>query len=605
MSDFELEIRRVFLDEARQTLEECEACYLELEGSPGNHETYEKLFRLAHNLKGSSKAVGFLEIARFTHELETFFIPFKAGGKQLSSEVSSFLLRCNDVLQKAVDTYRDGGTRLPREFESCYEALRELNSGRTPAVLMAKTTPLVPESDVAPMPQGAMPQGAMPPQDGDIIWVNPLQQSSQGSAPAQTAPRESATSVGAGLPSEESIRVALGRIEKLQNAVGELVILETVLRDQILATMNPRLKKTLHQLERTTREVQDLSMGLRLVPMKQLYGKLNRIVRDTALTVNKQVEFVTEGENTEVDKIVLDRISDPLVHMVRNAVDHGIEETAADRTAQGKSPTGKVTLRSYHKSGALIVDLEDDGRGLSAEALVRKAVEKGLLRSDARLTEQEAFQIIFLPGFSTKHQVTEVSGRGVGMDVVKRNIEAAQGRIFIESVPGKGSLFRIQIPLTLAIVDALVVREGGERYVIPLNHIHESMKVLPDDVRESTSLGRILVLRGENIPVFDLHRVFRAAMPTTPAVAERIAIVVRSGEHPVALLVDDIVGRQQVVVKPLGDDLRQPRGLVGGAILGDGRAALILEPWELVAAHGFKGGNHSAPPSRAGKKVAA
>ncbi|NUM87839.1 MAG: chemotaxis protein CheA [Bdellovibrionales bacterium] len=381
---------------------------------------------------------------------------------------------------------------------------------------------------------------------------------------------------------DESIRVSLARLERLLNFVGELVILETVLQEQVYANNPLLLRKTVHQLGKVTKEVQDISMSLRMVPLKQTFQKLQRIVRDTSNALSKKVSYVSLGDDTEVDKTVLENISDPLVHIVRNAVDHGIE-AAELRRERGKDETGAVRINAFHQGGKLVIEVTDDGGGIDTQVLRKKAVEKGILREGQAISERDALHLIFHPGFSTKAVVTEVSGRGVGMDVVKTNIEALQGEVQVESVVGKGSVFRILLPLTLAIIDGMIIRSDGERFVIPLNHVKESFRPKRGDVNFVTGLGEVLKLRDDNIPLYRLGTLLGRRPSAPKSLEESIAVVVKTEGFPFAVLIDDIVGQHQVVIKKLGAEIQGMKGFSGSAILGDGKPSLILELNDLVS----------------------
>ena len=323
-------------------------------------------------------------------------------------------------------------------------------------------------------------------------------------------------------------------------------------------------------------------MGLRLVPLKQTFQKMQRIVRDTAQSLNKKVILEINGEDSELDKTVVDRLGDPLVHLVRNAVDHGLESTEA-RIAAGKPGQGTIKLRAYHRSGRIAIEVRDDGHGLNPDLLRKKGIEKGLISANQNYSDQDLFALIFHPGFSTKSAVTDISGRGVGLDVVKTNIEKLlQGEVQLETVRGQGTCFRITLPLTMAIIDGMVVRAGRERYIVPLTHVHESLRPRQNDVSNHSGLGQILNLRGEAMPMHRLARLLGDYSPHQADNREETAIVVRSGTHPYAIIVDEIVGRQQVVIKKLGDELANVKGMSGGAILGDGCAAVILDLNELM-----------------------
>ncbi len=609
MDDFERELKVGFLEEASQLLVDVEQCFLSLETSPNDPATLDKIFRLAHNLKGSSKAVGFDALGAFTHEFETFLLKLKNGAVAVDSRSVSLLLKCNDRIRDCVDRLKaDLGAVLENDdliadlqgFESqaagevaaVQEAEPETAGNDSTedfiqphevaalhAVASADQAALEKQAEPAPEEWDELAQqvqsnleATVPPPvaAGPVSPSAPAKASSAGTPPQGAAPKGAAT--------EESIRVSLSRLEKLLNYVGEMVILQAVLREQSYASNPELLRRTVQQLGKVTKEVQDLSMSLRMVQLKQTFQKMQRIVRDTSGLLGKKIHLTIEGDETEVDKTVLESLSDPLVHLIRNAVDHGIE-SPADRLAKGKSETGKVTLRAFHRSGRLGIEIIDDGGGIDGEKLKKKAIEKGIIRPNAVLSAKEAVHLIFAPGFSTKTEVSEVSGRGVGMDVVKTNIESLQGEIQIETEVGKGSVFRIFLPLTLAIVDGMVVRSGGERFVIPLAQVHESLKIRAEDLHRTTGVGEVLLLRGEPLPIYRLNQVLGQK---ASAQAEQIAIVVRLAEQPFAAVVDDIVGQQQIVIKKLGEELSQVRGFSGSAILGDGRPALILELADLV-----------------------
>jgi two-component system chemotaxis sensor kinase CheA len=578
VDDFERELKVSFLDEASQLMADAEQCFLRLEKDPTDISILENIFRIAHNLKGSSKAVGFDALSAFTHEFESFMLKCKSGKLAITPATISILLKCNDHVSKFIELLKaDGNSSL-----DSHQLIDEIKS----------FVALVPAQVATPVPASTPPQdhtevSQSAPADVDALY-EPLQKITADSLPPPlpSTPSEPPSTPVAQAPSgataaDESIRVSLGRLEKLLNLVGELVIHQTVFKEQFFAD-GPKvsLGKTIHQMGKVTKEVQELSMSLRMVPLRQTFQKMQRIVRDTSGLLNKQVHLVMEGDDTEVDKIVLEALSDPLVHLIRNAVDHGIE-TPTQRLAQGKNESGEITLRAYHQGGKLVLEIRDDGNGIDPARLQQKAIEKGLIRPDTVLSEKEAIHLIFHPGFSTKAEVTEVSGRGVGMDVVKTNIERLQGEVLVETLLGKGSVFKVILPLTLSIIDAMVVRSGEERYVIPLSQIHESFKPEIKEVQYTTGLSEILLLRGENLPLFRLSQLLRQKRKAT-AEAEQIALVMRNHDRAFAVFVDDIIGQHQVVVKKLGTEIRGIQGYAGSAILGNGRPALILELNELI-----------------------
>jgi two-component system chemotaxis sensor kinase CheA len=393
----------------------------------------------------------------------------------------------------------------------------------------------------------------------------------------------------AGAEDASSVRVRTDRLDRLVDMVGELVIAQSMIAGDealagALATQHELAKKIAHA-GKIVRELQDLAMSMRMVPLKPTFQKLARLVRDVSAKLGKDVELVTDGEDTEVDRTMADVVSDPLVHMVRNALDHGLE-TPDERERAGKTRQGRVTLAAYHAGGSVMLELTDDGRGLDRERIARKAVERGLIESDRALsamTDAEVYQLIFAPGFSTADQVTDVSGRGVGMDVVKRNIESVRGRVEITSAPGEGTTFHVRLPLTLAVTDGMLVRVGEERYVVPLTNIHMSFRPDAAMLQSIGGRGEVVSLRGETMPVVRLHRLFGVSGAAEVPTSALLMIVGDGRRRRSALLVDELLGQQQVVAKTLGDGLGRVRGVAGGAILGDGRVGLILDVGEICA----------------------
>ena len=558
--DFESEIRNVFIDEAKTLLEDVEQCFLNLENTPNKSAIVEKIFRLAHNLKGSANAVGFSHLGEFTHEFESFLLKIKSGTIEITGPVVDVLLRCKDFIARYTDMLRlDHGACL--DFSDLIKEMRSDFSSST-----SESDGFHEFTDTDPTPKPLCQVQAI------ATEIEPEITNIERQKPRTTA---QATP-------DEMIRVSLQRVEKLINFVGEMVILQSVLREQVQISEHILLKKAVHQLGKVTKEVQDISMSLRMVPLKQTFQKMQRIVRDTANALNKNVKLTLEGEDTEIDKTILEQLSDPLVHLVRNAVDHGVEGPEL-RKERGKNPTANITLRALHEGGKLVLEVKDDGVGLDAAGLRKKAIEKGLLKADAVISDDEAYNLIFHPGFSTKAVVTDVSGRGVGMDVVKTNIAQLQGDIELKTELGRGTCIRVQLPLTMAIIDAMTVTVDNQRYVIPLAQVHESVKPAPGDVHHSATVGDLYCLRGENLPLYFLSNLLGTSKQArTSEKMDQIAIVVRSGEEDFAVIVDDILGQTQVVIKHLGDEHRDLRGFGGSAILGDGRAALILELPELV-----------------------
>ena len=607
MDDFEKELKAGFLEEASQLMVDTEQCFLSLESSSGDPGILDKIFRLAHNLKGSAKAVGFNDLGAFTHELESYLLKVKNGEIQIQSESVTLLLECNDQVLKIIAALKNDYEAQVDSTALLMRIRAQMESSNSQAKIDQVPQLVATETKIMDADAGQL----QPPSEAfESHFAEDIQEENQILSPDVNVPlndcptqTKSVISIESPLapksaPStpqniDESIRVSLARLEKLTNFVGEMVILQTVLREQTQVDSTDLIRKTVHQLGKVTKEVQDISMGLRMIPLKQTFQKMQRIVRDTAGGLGKKVQLNLQGEETELDKTVLENLGDPLVHLIRNAVDHGIESSEA-RIAQGKNEQGTILLNAYHQSGSLMIEIRDDGAGLDPEKLKSKAIEKGILKPGAQISDKDAYNLIFSSGFSTKAVVTDVSGRGVGMDVVKTNIEKLQGDIQIETKLGTGTSFKIRLPLTLAIIDAMVVTSDLERYVIPLSHVHESVRPRLTDIKHVTGMGDLLCLRGESLPLYRLSTLLGKRSGSKEA-CNFIAIVVRTGEKPFAILVDDILGQYQVVIKKLGEEHKTLKGFSGSAILGDGRPALILELPELMAKCKLPPALHVAP----------
>ncbi|MEQ1589465.1 MAG: chemotaxis protein CheW [Gallionella sp.] len=393
---------------------------------------------------------------------------------------------------------------------------------------------------------------------------------------------------------DASIRVSVAKIDQLVNLVGELVITQAMMAEMI-AQLDPVLHENLlnglAQFERNTRDLQESIMSVRMIPINIVFSRFPRLVRDFATKFDKHVQLKMIGENTELDKGLIEKISDPLTHLVRNSLDHGIE-FPGDRIVQGKDVQGTITLRAAHQGGSIVISVADDGAGLSRERILFKAKEKGLAVND-NMSDAEVWQIIFAPGFSTASMVTDVSGRGVGMDVVKRNIESIGGRVSIHSEQGHGTTTTIRLPLTLAILDGLSVLVGEQIFIVPLSFIIESLQPSASDIKEISGQGQVVHIRGEYIPVIALHQVFcipaKATHPT-----EGILVILEAEGKTIALFVDELVGQHQVVIKSLETNYRKVPGISGATIMGDGRVAMILDGSEWVGFVQAKGENKNA-----------
>jgi len=438
------------------------------------------------------------------------------------------------------------------------------------------------------------------PADGSDVLASLLAQAralaepSAAAAPKPVAPAPPAPAVeakapppaaAAAAPATPTIRVDLDRVDRLIDLVGELVINQAMLAQRVSEMgvgKASNIALGLEELEHLTREIQDSVMAIRAQPVKSVFQRMPRLAREVASAVGKEVRLVMEGEGTEVDKTVIEKLTDPLTHMIRNAIDHGLE-TPEERVAAGKPAEGTVRLSALHRSGRIVIEIADDGKGINRERVRAKAVEKGLIAADATLSDEEIDNLVFAPGFSTAATISDISGRGVGMDVVKRSIQALGGRISIVSTPGKGSTFTMSLPLTLAVLDGMVVSVAGQTLVAPLTAIIETLEPRQSDLRSLGPSSQLVTIRNTYVPLIDVARALGFRKVARPGNEGVVLLVERDDGGRVALLVDDIIGQRQVVIKSLEANYRQVEGIAAATILGDGRVALILDIDALAA----------------------
>ncbi|SAI38884.1 chemotaxis protein CheA [Bordetella ansorpii] len=415
----------------------------------------------------------------------------------------------------------------------------------------------------------------------------PVAPAAEAAAPAAAAPARAARAPAAQHADKEStsIRVGVEKVDQIINLVGELVITQAMLAQQASSldpVLHDRLLNGMEQLERNARDLQESVMSIRMMPMDYVFSRFPRLVRDIAGKMGKQIELQTYGRATELDKSLIERIIDPLTHLVRNSLDHGIE-TPEKRVAAGKEPTGQLVLSAQHNGGNIVIEVSDDGGGLNRERILKKALSQGMAVNE-NMPDDEVWQLIFAPGFSTAEQITDISGRGVGMDVVRRNIQDMGGHVQLSSETGKGTTTRIVLPLTLAILDGMSVRVGEETFILPLNHVTESLQPTEDQLYTVAGNERVMHVRGEYLPLVEMHRVFSVgAAQADPTQA--IAVIMTAEDRRFALLVDHLVGQHQVVVKNLEANYRKVPGISAATILGDGSVALIVDVFALARAN--------------------
>lgn len=539
MENFELEIKTDFLNEALINLEEVESSFIELETAACPAPLLEKIFRLAHNLKGGSVAVGFEQVGALTHELESLVLKIQKNDLVLCSELINTLLHAKDKLTEMLLALKSD---LNAKFD-INEILNEIGTWLRGEFSKSKSvyTDKIVQQDII---------------QKDMI--QPVPKSKE----------------------DEIIRVNLSKIDLLNDFVGELIVLQSVVDQQSADSGTAMLRSSVRQVMKLAKDIQGLSMSLRMLPVKPVVQKLQRVVRDTAQSLGKEVVLEVEGEQLDVDKSVLDKLTDPLIHILRNAVDHGLE-SAIERAQVGKSLQGKIVLSFNNQGNHLLVEVRDDGAGIKLDRVRSLAIEKNIISENKTLSEKQIVNLIFHPGFSTKSEADEISGRGVGMDVVKNNLEKIGGSIDVKTTAGQGSVFSMQIPLTLAVIEGLVVVSGKSRYVFPLSEIQETINLRSQKVHDKVGVGNCFELRGSVVPLVSLDEVLMSG--ANNKIPAETALVIQVNDSLVAIGVHDIVRSQQIVIKPFTNGIRAQKGWIGSCVLGDGLPTLILSPIELLS----------------------
>jgi two-component system chemotaxis sensor kinase CheA len=584
------DLLREFITESREHLDNIEQGVLVLENSPEDAEMLNTVFRAFHTFKGGAGFLNLVPINRLAHVLESLLDLARQQKIEIDPPVIELILRGRDVLKQFLDEIEGQVSgarpvapiniptaRLKAEVQRMIDTGGALIATPTPApatdsVSAAATAPTVPAAS------STIAVAATP-----VVAPVALVTSSASEAAASESPAPEAARAQAQNGPAAMVKVDTTKLDGLLDLVGEMVIAQSLVSQTFseISGLNPQALRNIAQLGRITKELQRVSMALRMVPIRGVFQKMSRVVRDLAAKQKKKVNFITTGEDTELDRTVVEELNDPLLHMIRNSMDHGIE-SPEKRVAAGKEPTGELTLSAYHQGGNIVVEIEDDGAGLSRDRILKKAIERGLAREGDALTDQEIFQFIFAAGFSTAEKVTDISGRGVGLDVVRRNIERLRGRVEISSEAGHGTKFKISLPLTLAIIDGFIVKVGEERYILPTLSVRESFRPQPGMVSRVQNRAEVVNVRGRIIPMLRLGDVFGVSSTSRDA-TEGIVVVVEAGTDVRCLLVDGLLHKQEVVIKNLNDMMvHKNQLLAGAAILGDGLVGLILDVNALV-----------------------
>jgi two-component system chemotaxis sensor kinase CheA len=545
-----------FLNESREHLESAETALLNLEADPTNTETLNQIFRGFHTIKGMAGFLNLTAVNRLAHVSENLLDRARKGTLTMSGAASNLAFGSIDMLKTMLKDLQAGlaaNTPIPapKDLPALIQKIQDCAEGR----LQTEPQPL----------------------SADVLQDEKLEPILQ----PQTRPQTTVAAAAPSATAQETIKVSTKRLDDLINMTGELAVAQLMISEEVSKTCHSDsdLYRKVASQSKIVRDLQELAMSMRMIPMQGAFQKMARLVRDLSQKAAKPVNFVTSGEDTELDRTIVDKITDPLIHMVRNSLDHGIEPQE-ERIKKGKSPQGLLRLSAYHQAGSIVIEIEDDGRGLNTEKIRKKAVEKGLISEHQELSEEELLGLIFKPGFSTADKVTEISGRGVGMDVVKKNIEALNGKIEIKSVPDKGTLFSIRLPLTLAIIDGQIVTIGSQRYIIPISSVIQSLRPTPDQISTIRNRSKVVMIRGQLHPLVPLYKLFHISGAVEEP-EQALLVVVGEGSRRCCLQVDDLLGQQQVVIKSLRG-LGKIKGVSGGAIMGDGQISLILDVPSLI-----------------------
>ncbi len=583
-----------FFDEAQEHLESIEEMAMAMDSGQDDPELLNSIFRAAHSIKGGSGTFGFTQLAEATHEMETLFDALRKGSGRADASTVRILLDACDAFKahlarlKAGDRDNDPAMDAIRERLAGYRAVGDAPAAAAPAAPVQAEEAFFSAAEKAPAPAAApaakkgeayglfepasAPSAAANGGAGDKFgFFEPLPGAA---ADAQRQRGESS-----------SIRVSVEKIDRIVNLVGELVIAQAMMQQSvgsIAKDQDENLTHSLATLDRNTRDLQQAVMSIRMMPMEFVFSRFPRLVYDVSTRLGKKVHLRTQGHETELDKELIELLIDPLTHVVRNAIDHGIE-SPEERARAGKPEMGTVGMRATHRGGSVIIEVSDDGRGLDRDRIIAKARELGMA-ADESMTDDQAWALIFEAGFSTAREVTDLSGRGVGMDVVRRNITSLGGGVSISSVKGEGTTITIQLPLTLAVLDGMIVCVGEEQYIVPLEFVAEAFKPGAHDIRTIVGQPSLVAVRGEQLPLVRLEDVVRLPASATER-PQPLCLVVEVDNRRAALLVDSLVGQQQLVVKSLETNLHRVPGVAGATILGDGRVALILDVSAITRTH--------------------
>lgn len=586
-----------FITESNEHLQNAEVQLMNLESNSEDSESLNAIFRAFHTIKGVSSFIGLFDVKELSHKAETMLDNVRKGKIELQDFHIDIAFESIDMLKQMVDSLKnalegaeyitpDGYVELLKKIENPDSHMSKIpkqtsadkkvgeilvEEGKITSESIDKAIQSQKKGNNIPLGEILVKEGVAKPKEvAEAIRTQKVSQK-----------KKDESKIGA---VDQTVKVSTRRLDSLIDMVGELVIANSMVAQEkeIKESINQRLTKNVSHLCKIVRELQEHSMSLRMVSVKTTFQKMARLVRDLSKKNDKLVTFEMSGEDTELDRNVVEEIGDPLIHMVRNAVDHGVENPD-ERKKNGKPEYGTVQLNAYHKGGNVVIEITDDGKGLDKDRILEKAVKMGVIKESDNLSDYEIYNLIFHPGLSTARKVTDVSGRGVGMDVVRKNIEALRGHVDIKSEPGKGSTISLMLPLTLAIIDGMIVRVGGENYIVPTISVVESLRPSSEQIKTVVGKGEVIDLRGELLPIYHLDKLFK--IPDAVQNPQEGLVIVINGSNdskPRGFVVDELIGQQQVVIKSISKGVGELTGISGGAILGDGKVSLILDPTGVI-----------------------
>jgi two-component system chemotaxis sensor kinase CheA len=579
LSDEDREIMRDFVFESLENLETIELSLIELEQDSEDLDTINAIFRPFHTIKGVSGFLDLEKINKLAHASENLLDKARNGEIGKEGMMVDLILESVDLLKKMIQGVLEGlergvtldsgldPTPLIRRIDEIIPQADETGDGRVGEILVHKGAVTVGDVEDGLERQKREPERKI----GKILVEDKKTDSKEVISALRHQKKFGRDYI------DLHVKVDIKKLDNLMDLTGELVIAQAMLRQNplILSASDQKLYHNINQLNQITSSLQTTAMSMRMVPIKITFQKMVRLVRDLAKNSGKEVDLQISGEDTEIDRNVVEELYEPMIHMIRNAIDHGIEPPE-ERVTASKDEKGTIHLRAHHQGGNIIIEIEDDGRGLNKEKILERAKANNLITDESKITDSQIYNLIFHAGLTTAKKVTDVSGRGVGMDVVKKAIEKLRGRVEINSRPGSGSTFIISLPLTLAIIEGMLVRIGHERYIIPAVAILESFRPDKDQYSTVKGKGEMILSRGKLIPLVRLDRVFGVKGDTAHPCDGLVVAVENDGEQR-CLLLDELLGKEEVVIKSLGGSLKHVKGIAGGAIMGDGRVGLILD----------------------------